>query len=299
LLRARSDVVFLSVDAGKGMLYVIALTWIARRLGYRVVLQHHSYAYVSQRSRVAAALVYVGGSRTQHLHSCRAACEDFRRLYPRAVRTRALSVAYGLESPPKSRAASAAFASRKLRVGHLSNLTLEKGLDEVIRFGRTAIQLHKIEAMILAGPAAGSAERALLDAVVHERGFEYRGAVVGRLKNDFYRDIDLFLFPTRYRNESFGLVAWEAMLRGVPVIAYRAGCLTQAAAGAGSRVLESTEDFTTCGIQLIDHWSRCPMDFVEACSAAAAVALRQRERAIAAALDFGAELFAAPTPTTR
>lgn len=140
--------------------------------------------------------------------------------------TRAVSVAYALKSPPQGRTSKDPFEARRLTVGHLSNLTLEKGLDEVIRFGRAAMQHGNVERVILAGPVMGSAEQALLDGVASEDGFEYRGPLTGQLKEEFFQDIDVFVFPTRYRNESFGLVAWEAMLRGVPVIAYRAGCLT-------------------------------------------------------------------------
>jgi glycosyltransferase involved in cell wall biosynthesis len=293
-LRPKSDAVVLSVDAGKGMSYVILLTWIARLLRYRVVLQHHSYAYLSRRSRLAATLVYVGGSRAHHLHSCPLACDDFRGLYPRAVRTSALSVAYALASPPSDRTSTDAFAPRQITVGHMSNLTLEKGLDEVIRFGRTALKESKVAKVILAGPFSGDAERELLDAVASEPGFEYRGPVFGQRKEDFFRDIDLFLFPTHYRHESFGLVVWEAMLRGVPVIAYRAGCLTQAAAGEGNLVMEPSDDFTTLGIRRIDRWSRSPAEFSYAMTAAAAVARREREQAVLDALQLGAELFAAP-----
>ena len=294
LLRSKSNAVFLSVDAGKGMVYVIVLTWIARRLGFRVVLQHHSYAYISSRSRLAAALVRVGGPRAYHLYSCQLACEEFRRLYPRAARTRALSVAYAIEPPPQGRTPRDALASRQLRVGHLSNLTLEKGLEEVIRFGRIAVHDGQVESVILAGPVGGTAERALIDSVAGENGFEYRGPVTGSRKEDFFRDIDVFLFPTRYRNELSPLVIWEAMLRGVPVIAYRAGCLAQAVLGDGNLVLEPSEDFTACAIRRIEQWSRAPGEFAGASRTVTAAARQERERAISDALQLGAELFASP-----
>jgi glycosyltransferase involved in cell wall biosynthesis len=294
LLRTKSDAVFLSVDAGNGMAYVVVLTWIARRLGYRVVLQHHSYAYISRRSWLAAALVHVGGSRAYHLYSCQSARDEFRRLYPRAVRTRALSVAYAVDSPPQGRTPRDAFTSRRLRVGHLSNLTLEKGLEEVIRFGRVAIHESQVERVILAGPTTGTAERALIDSVAGERGFEYRGPVTGTRKEDFFRDIDVFLFPTRYRNELSPLVIWEAMLRGVPVIAYKAGCLAQAVLGEGNLVLEPSEDFTACAIRRIEQWSRAPGEFAGASRTVTAAARQERKRAISDALQLGAELFASP-----
>jgi glycosyltransferase involved in cell wall biosynthesis len=204
-------------------------------------------------------------------------------------------VAYALKTPPPSDRPTDVFISRRLIVGHLSNLTLEKGLEEVIRVGRAAVQHGIVERVILAGPVTGRAERALLNSVRNEPGFEYRGPLTGQLKEDFFRDIDLFLFPTRYRDESYGLVAWEAMLRGVPLIAYRAGCLTQTAVGSGNLVLQPSEDFTACVLRRLEQWARSPAQFVEACAAAAAVARQERERAIADALRLGTELFAPPT----
>ncbi len=200
-LRAKSDAVLLSVDAGKGMVYVIALTWVARRLRYRVALQHHSYAYISRRTMLAGLLVDVAGPHAEHLHSCQVACDDFRRVYPRALTNRAVSVAYALQLPPRRHQAPDPIATRTLRVGHLSNLTLEKGLERVIHLGRDAIQRGMVEKVILAGPVTGRAERRLMLRALSEPGFEYRGLVTGQPKENFFQDIDIFVFPTRYRNE--------------------------------------------------------------------------------------------------
>jgi glycosyltransferase involved in cell wall biosynthesis len=293
-LRAKCDAVLLSVDAGKGMVYAIALTWVARRLRYRIALQHHSYAYISRRSMLAGLLVDVAGPHAEHLHSCQVACDAFRRVYPRALTTRAVSVAYALQLPPNHRRAQDPVAARILRVGHLSNLTLEKGLERVIRLGRTAIQQGMVEKVILAGPVTGSAERALIRGALSERGFEYRGLVTGQRKEDFFQDIDVFLFPTRYRNESYGLVVWEAMLRGVPVIAYRAGCLTQASVGLDSLVLEPGDDFTKNAMGQIERWYQHPDEFSRARAAAVTHARDEREKAISLALLLGGEMFAPP-----
>jgi glycosyltransferase involved in cell wall biosynthesis len=302
--RARGSAVWLSVDAGKGMLYVIALAWVSRRLGYRLVLQHHSYAYVARKSRIATLLVRASGPRAIHVHSCNLACHEFRRLYPRAVLTRAVSVAYALDPVSEGAAPADTCSGRMLTVGHLSNLSLAKGLGEVVRLGHASLQAGVVGRVILAGPVSGSAERKMLNGVSDDSSFEYRGRVTGKRKEEFFRDIDVFLFPSRYKNESYGLVAWEAMLRGVPVIAYRAGCLTQAAAGEASLVLEHGDDFTRSGLRRIDRWFRSPAEFSDAKAAAAQVAHRERERAVSDALQLGAELFAAPpvaapSPTAR
>ena len=38
-------------------------------------------------------------------------------------------------------------------------------------------------------------------------------------------NIDLLIFPTRYTNETEGIINHEAMSRGVPVIAYGRGAI--------------------------------------------------------------------------
>ena len=290
LLRTKTDAVMLTVDAGYGMIYIVVLTWLACRLRYRVVLQHHSYAYISRRSRLAAMLVRVGGWRVCHLYSCQVACDAFHRLYPRAARMRALSVAYAVEAPPQSRRPREPLRSRRLSVGHLSNLTLEKGLDEVIRLGRAAIRQGHVDRVVLAGPVVGAEARALIDSVAGEEGFEYLGPVNGERKADFFRNVDVFLFPTRYRNELSPLVVWEAMLSGVPVIAYRAGCLAQGVVGPGNVVLEPGEDFTESGMRCLEGWCRSPVAFAEACGTVAATARQEREQAISDAIRLGLEL---------
>ena len=110
-------------------------------------------------------------------------------------------------------------------------------------------------------------------------------------RRSFSRILTSSFFPHATEMNLSALVAWEAMLRGVPVIAYRAGWLTRAPLATGGLILEPGEGFATCAIQQIDYWSRSPGRFGEACSAVAAVALREREQAISDVLVLGADLF--------
>jgi len=54
---------------------------------------------------------------------------------------------------------------------------------------------------------------------------DYRGRVLGDDKAKFYRDIDVFVFPTTYANEAQPLVVFEAKASGNDVIAYDRGCI--------------------------------------------------------------------------
>ena len=133
----------------------------------------------------------------------------------------------------------------------------------------------------------------MVDAVAGETGFEYRGMVTGQRKEDFFRDIDVFIFPTRYRNELSPLVVVEATLRGIPVITYGVGCLAQNTLGPGNLVLDPGEDFAAAAIRRMEIWSTSPARFIAECAAVEAAARQERERSIVDALKLGADLFAA------
>ena len=56
---------------------------------------------------------------------------------------------------------------------------------------------------------------------------EYVGPVYGGQKEQFYRQLDVFLFPTNYANEAEPLVIYEAMRQGVHVIACDRGSIAE------------------------------------------------------------------------
>jgi glycosyltransferase involved in cell wall biosynthesis len=291
LMRRQSRAAFLSVDAGYGMVYTITLTFVARCLHYDLSLDHHSYAYVSQPSRGMAVLVSVAGQSATHSFQCELACREFKRIYTRTARTRVGSRAYVLTNPADFGARSTT-PRRSLTLGHLSNLSMEKGLDEVVRFGREAIRRGFADKVILAGRVTGARERELVDRAVAAGDVDYLGFLSSGDKEVFFRNIDVFLFPTRYKNELAPGVVWEALLRGVPVIAYRAGCFTQHALGPGSVVIDPDDDFIEVGLERLATWVHSPATLAQARADAIRTMTEERKQAIADALSAGRQLFA-------
>ncbi len=53
------------------------------------------------------------------------------------------------------------------------------------------------------------------------------GPLYGAQKEQFYRQLDVFLFPTNYANEAEPLVIYEAMRQGVHVIACDRGSIAE------------------------------------------------------------------------
>jgi glycosyltransferase involved in cell wall biosynthesis len=115
---------------------------------------------------------------------------------------------------------------RPLVLGILGNLTFDKGLREfaqvVQALGRSGPTVG-----VLAGAAGGAEEAAYIDELMRTSGsaFRWLGPVGADARLAFLDQIDVFLFPTRYKLEAQPNVVFEAMARGVPVVATMMGCI--------------------------------------------------------------------------
>ena len=88
---------------------------------------------------------------------------------------------------------------------------------------------------------------------VEERGLDrmtvYHGRKYGDEKRDFFENADVFVFPTFYHNETFGLVNLEAMEFKLPVIATDEGGIPD--------VIKDGENGLICKKQNADSLSDC------------------------------------------
>ncbi len=289
-MRRWARAVVVSVDAGHGMLYTVLLAWLARQLRYWVVLDHHSYAYVAKPSTTMMRLVAVAGPRALHLFKCQTVRHEFDCAYQTQASSRVLSGAYALRLPHSLRERDSA-AEHPLRLAHLSNLSMEKGLDEVLRFGREATRLGLADKVTLAGPTSGARERGLVEQAVVAGYAEYLGPLASNEKDLFFRQADVFLFPSLYRNELAPYVVWEALLNGVPVITYRVGCLTQESLGGGSFVIDPGQDYLRIGLRQLATWAKSPSTMERARADAIRTATAQRVQAVNDVRGLGKELF--------
>jgi glycosyltransferase involved in cell wall biosynthesis len=263
--RRRIAVAVFTCDCGVGMLYGLALLATARVLGYRRHLQHHSYAYLTRRSRLLALLVRVAGPDTEHLVSCPRMRDDLRARYP-GVRARVVGIAGALTVGPARTG-----PGTPLVVGFLGNVTVDKGIGDALATLDAATRAGVSVRLRVAGPVIDpEAERLLADRPEVERV----GALPGPARDAFLDGVDVLLFPSRYVHESFGLAAWEAMGRGAPVIAYEAGCLTGAAVGAAGVVIDRDDDFAAAAVGTLRRFTAEPAAFLEASEAARRVAGR-------------------------
>jgi glycosyltransferase involved in cell wall biosynthesis len=119
----------------------------------------------------------------------------------------------------RARAAWGATAGECL-VGHLANLSAEKGSVDLLRAVERAWSAGARFRVVLAGPAMPNFERFWPGFAGKERVIR-TGTLDDRERRDFFAGVDVFALPSR--SDSFGLVLLEAWANGLPNVAYRAG----------------------------------------------------------------------------
>jgi glycosyltransferase involved in cell wall biosynthesis len=130
-----------------------------------------------------------------------------------------------------------------LVLGHLSNLSLEKGIAEVVDL---ALVMHRRGVrvrLVIGGPTVDGESRRHLDRAARDLGelFEYRGPVTGEAKHAFFKEITHFVFPSRYVHEAVPLVLYEAMAAGAVCVATRRGSIAEQLEGSPCVLAQNAE----------------------------------------------------------
>ncbi|MGB5147908.1 MAG: glycosyltransferase [Porticoccaceae bacterium] len=87
---------------------------------------------------------------------------------------------------------------------------------------------------------------------------EYVGPQYGAAKDAFYAGIDALVFPTRYENQTEGIVNHEALSRGIPVIAYGRGCIPEIIGADCGLVIDPAEPFVPAALAKLENWLADP-----------------------------------------
>lgn len=226
----RRDIVYTSMP-GQMAAWLFAMVVAAFRLrGIRHFVHHHSFrSIVLGPQRVMRLVVGLGGRLQHHILLSPAMRDRFAALYlgtDGEARAHALSNALlfcpaAPDVPPRP--------PRPLTLGHMSVLTRHKGIDTLIRLFRLAAPALPSLRLVIAGPIADESLRAEIDAAVTDfpGQVDYRGSIGGAEKQQFYRDIDLFVLPTRLIDEAEPLVMMESYAAGVEFMANDRGCIPE------------------------------------------------------------------------
>jgi glycosyltransferase involved in cell wall biosynthesis len=252
--RGSHGVVYMGAHARWGLITDSAIAAAARVRRWVPIIHHRTYNYIHSRDWRMRMLCKLAGPRAIHVHLCARMAEEFVKVYGPC---RTFVVANDASLVRMTERTAAPQASSSFRIGHLSNLMLEKGLGEVLDTFAALIAAGDDVSLHLAGPIMGPKERSLIDAAkmkYRERLVEH-GPLYGEAKVRFYEGIDTFLFPTKYKNESWGIVLNEAMTFGVPPISVDLACV-RFVVGDGGVVVNDIRSFVPDAVGVIRDWIR-------------------------------------------
>ena len=112
----------------------------------------------------------------------------------------------------------------EIRIGHLANLSWEKGTTDLVQAAQLLWQQGLKCRLLLAGPMMPNFRR-FWHTLPPSLPVTLLGALSEAEKRDFYAACDLFALPSR--SDSFGLVLLEAWANGMPCVGYRAGGIAE------------------------------------------------------------------------
>jgi len=123
-------------------------------------------------------------------------------------------------------------SGKKFVIGVVSRLQKEKGQDELIKATKLLInKIPNIELRIIGDGDYKEELKEIVKKLNLKNDVKFKGFVKNKYKE--ISEFDVFVFPTRWKMEGFGLVALEAMMVGIPLVASNSGPVPEVVGNAG------------------------------------------------------------------
>ena len=234
ILKARmagDKICYRSINGGRGQILDILIILFCRLFNIKLYIQHHSFAYLNCYSNLFRFLSFVAGKSAYHIVLGRAMKLGLIETYS-IDSSNILIISNSIFFPTDNLEVSASRNS-KVVLGHMANLTLEKGvgifIDLCIELRTQGFDFNAV----LAGPISGKGVNEKISEFSAISGFKYLGPLYGKAKEKFFSSLDFFIFPSTYINEAEPLVLYEATEYGAVIIVTDVGCLADVASSLG------------------------------------------------------------------
>jgi glycosyltransferase involved in cell wall biosynthesis len=223
LFRSKQDI-YRPINGGVGQIYDVAIFWVAKILRVGVYVHHHSFAYINKKSFLfnlinklvpQARHIVLGESMKKQL------CLQYK-IDPKMVSVISNSAILGLDVFCEDN-----FSNSEISIGYLANISFEKGFSQFLSLCKKISEIDAKFNFHLGGGFASNAERVFFENFCKENPglINYVGPVYGSAKVEFYKKLNVFVFPSFYTNEAEPLVLYEAASSGAFIVGTQQGCM--------------------------------------------------------------------------
>ena len=257
-------ILYTIANHGFGLYYNLFVIWVGKSLGCRCVLHHHAVSYMTRDHRCMRLIGRAMGEQDCHVvlgpEMKRMLQERYANTTPIRILSNGFCIARADGHTNRTTINAGNRPEPKFVLGHLTNLSIDKGLDVVLEAFREMREEFPDIGLVVAGPTTDNASLALVRAAQLEFGdhFDYRGPVYGPAKQTFFDSIDVMLYPTR--DDAQPLVVLESMSEGKPTIATSVGCIPSLVDNP-EWLATSTDDFVQVAKMRIASWLHDPGEF--------------------------------------
>ncbi|WEK45862.1 MAG: glycosyltransferase [Candidatus Andeanibacterium colombiense] len=252
-----ASVLYVVPDAGLGAWYTLAYLCISHARFDKVIFHHRSFAYISRFSRPMALMARLTKKKSLHVCLSEGMAKNYAEIYG-PVRTMVVTNAgYVANEIVGDDAAVSKQVSLPTILGHLSTLRRDKGFFDVAQVFEILAQKDDQVELLLAGPITEPQVAVRIEEMRARYGnrVKHLGLISGAAKIEFYRLIDLFLFPTRHPQEAQPNVLFEALAAGVPVIATPRAAIPEMIVGQNGYCSPSEAQFVDFAVATIQAMS--------------------------------------------
>lgn len=222
-LFAKGKSLYRPINGGIGQIFDILYIAISRMFTNKIFIHHHSFNYLNKSSSLFSFLNKLAGRRAIHIVLGERMGELLEAKYK--IDTNRIKIVSNLAFFEADLVPNTSNPSQ-LSLGHLANLSSEKGVDTFIEVCKELKKYGIDFKAKIAGPFVNEDTKTLvLESTTLLPEIEYIGPVYAKDKYSFYKTLDCFVFPSKYKNEAEPLVLYEAAMHGVYLAGTQRGCM--------------------------------------------------------------------------
>lgn len=271
LIVTKEDKLFLSSEAGFGSLYLLLIFAVARGRRRVTFLHHHVYSYIANPSWLHELLMRLVGPKCTHILLSPRMATAFQVRFGSHRRYMTLHNSIFVDEALRAGRPDRQLDVTHLTIGFIGRLERAKGFDDFLSL---LDRLHGDARFhfVVAGDHEQTEFREELHWKRAELGsrLDLRGFIRDHEKARFFSDIDVLVFPSKYRNEASPMVCYEALAMGVPVLVTDVGAVSDIVDEGSGRVFELGPDMLNAMEERLRIYAAEPSTLGEAQRAAAA-----------------------------